>query len=206
MTEIVSPAWVVVVGHYLRGPRANNRVPYYIVTIRVGVYSPLINCKVVRSRTRKPVKYYLIDFDLSKEYPPGGPSRLEEPPWGGDKTVPEHLIPDAPPCDPFPVDVYCLGNCIRENFLDGDEFHKGRKGFEFMRELVDDMTNPDPLKRPQMSQAASRLNSIIDGLSDWQLRSPIVEVGQRTKVTTFVKHWTKQLVRKARGIPAIPKV
>ncbi|KAG5728235.1 hypothetical protein E4T56_gene19050 [Termitomyces sp. T112] len=161
---------------------------------------------VVRSRTRKPVKYYLIDFDLSKEYPPGGPPRLEEPPWGGDKTVPEHLLPEAPPCDPFPVDVYCLGNCVRKNFLDGYQFRKGRKGFEFMRGLVNDMTNPDPLKRPQMSEAASRLNSIIDGLSDWQLRSPIVEVGQRTKVTTFIRHWTKQLVRKAQGTPAIPKV
>ncbi|KAG5329756.1 hypothetical protein C0989_009330 [Termitomyces sp. Mn162] len=88
----------------------------------------------------------------------------------------------------------------------GYQMRKGRKGFEFMRELVDDMTNPDPLKRPQMNEAASRLNTIIDGLNDWQLRSPIVEVGQRTKVTTFIKHWTKQLVRKARGIPAIPKV
>ncbi|KAG6901304.1 hypothetical protein C0995_013874 [Termitomyces sp. Mi166 len=162
--------------------------------------------RVITSRTINPVRYYLIDFDLSKEYPPGGPPRLEEPPWGGDKTVPEHLLPDAPPCDPFPVDVYCLGNCVRENFLDGDEFHKAKKGFEFMRELVDDMTNPDPLKRPQMSEAVSRLDSIIDSLGDWQLRSPIVEVGQRIKVKRFIGHWTKQLFRKARGIPAIPKV
>ncbi|KAG6897993.1 hypothetical protein C0992_007482 [Termitomyces sp. T32_za158] len=147
---------------------------------------------VVASRTIKPVKYYLIDFDLSKEYPPGGPPRLEEPPWGGDKTVPEHLLPDAPPCDPFPVD--------------GDECRKGRKGFEFMRELVDDMTNPDPLKRPQMSEAVARLTVIINGLSDWQLRSPIVELDRQIKVTTFIRHWSKQLFRKARGIPSIPKI
>ncbi|KAG6805422.1 hypothetical protein H0H92_015454, partial [Tricholoma furcatifolium] len=72
----------------------------------------------VFSRTIKPVKYYLIDFDLAKEYPPGAP-RLERPPWGGDKSVPEHQLDNLrAPCDPFPVDVYCLGNCIREEFLD----------------------------------------------------------------------------------------
>ncbi|KAG6901308.1 hypothetical protein C0995_013878 [Termitomyces sp. Mi166 len=155
---------------------------------------------LVASPTTKPVKYYLIDFDLSKEYPPGA-TRLEEPPWGGDKTVPEHLLPDAPPCDPFPVDVYCLGNTIRQGYLDGWKFAKAKKGFEFMRELIDDMTNPDPQKRPQMSEANSRLKTIIEGLSDWKLRSPIVEVGQRTKVTKLTKHWATQLIRKARGIP-----
>ncbi|KAG6805094.1 hypothetical protein H0H92_000719, partial [Tricholoma furcatifolium] len=35
------------------------------------------------SRTIKPVRYYLIDFGLTREYPPGAP-RLEPPPWGGD--------------------------------------------------------------------------------------------------------------------------
>ncbi|KAG5351585.1 hypothetical protein C0989_005741 [Termitomyces sp. Mn162] len=159
---------------------------------------------IVASRTIKPVKYYLIDFDLSKEYPPGAP-RLEEPPWGGDKTVPEHLLPDAPPCDPFPVDVYCLGNCIRQHFLDGCIYAKAKRGFDFMRELIDDMTNSDPKKRPQMSEANSRLKIIIEGLSDWKLRSPIIEVDQRTKVTNLIGHWATQLIRKARRIPAIPK-
>ncbi|KNZ73253.1 hypothetical protein J132_08021 [Termitomyces sp. J132] len=159
---------------------------------------------IVASRTIKPVKYYIIDFDLSKEYPPGA-SRLEEPPWGRDKIVPEHLLPDAPPCDPFPVDVYCLGNCIRQHFLDGCKYAKAKKGFDFMRELIDDMTNSDPKKRPQMSEANSRLKIIIEGLSDWKLRSPIIEVDQRTKVTKFIGHWATQLIRKARRIPAIPK-
>ncbi|KAG6891261.1 hypothetical protein C0995_008513 [Termitomyces sp. Mi166 len=159
---------------------------------------------IISSRTIKPVKYYLIDFDLSKEYPLGAP-RLEEPPWGGDKTVPEHLLPGTPLCDPFPVDVYCLGNCIRQNFLDGYKYARAKKGFNFMRELVDDMTNSDPKKRPQMSEANSRLKTIIEGLSDWKLRSPIIEADQQTKVTEFIGHWAKQLTRKARGIPAIPK-
>ncbi|KAG6826033.1 hypothetical protein H0H92_001363, partial [Tricholoma furcatifolium] len=129
---------------------------------------------VAFSRTKKPVKYYWIDFDLTKEYPPGTP-RLEPVPWGGDKTVPEHQLPGDPPCDPFPVDVYCLGNCIREEFLDGWQVSKPKQGFEFMRELADDMTNPDPSKRPTMKEAARRLNLIIEGLSDRKLRSPFLE-------------------------------
>ncbi|KAG6825702.1 hypothetical protein H0H87_008874 [Tephrocybe sp. NHM501043] len=134
---------------------------------------------IVTSQTLKPVKYYLIDFDLSKEYPPGGPPQLEEPPWGGDKSIPEHWLLNAPPCDPFPVDVYCLGNCVREQFLDGNEICKPKQGFEFMRKLVNDMTNADPQKRPKMNEVVSRLNAIIKGLSDWHLRSLILEVGKR---------------------------
>ncbi|KAG6827025.1 hypothetical protein H0H92_013507 [Tricholoma furcatifolium] len=156
------------------------------------------------SRTKKPVKYYLIDFDLSKEYPPGTP-RLEEVPWGGDKSVPEHLIRRAPPCDPFPVDVYCLGNCIREGFVYGTRFGT-IKGFEFMRELADDMTNPDPSKRPTMKEAASRLNAIIEGLDDHTLRSPVLTVGEsEMSLRQRIVYWTKQYIRKARGIPAIPR-
>ena len=87
----------------------------------------------------------------------------------------------------------------------GWKLAKAKKGFDFMRELIDDMTDPDPQKRPKMSEANSRLKTIIEGLGDWKLRSPVVEVGQRTKVTKSIRHWTTQLVRKARGIAAIPK-
>ncbi|KAG5732433.1 hypothetical protein E4T56_gene8384, partial [Termitomyces sp. T112] len=57
------------------------------------------------SRTLKPVKYYLIDFGLAEIYRPQDAPFLRQGPWGGDKTVPEHLVPDALPCDPFAVDV-----------------------------------------------------------------------------------------------------
>ncbi|KAG6809343.1 hypothetical protein H0H92_000634 [Tricholoma furcatifolium] len=154
------------------------------------------------SRTQKPVKYYLIDFDLAKEYPPGTP-RLERVPWGGDRSVPEHKL--GVPCDPFPVDVYCLGNCIRKHFLDGATHLTPNQGFEFMRELAEDMTNADPSKRPTMKEAASRLNAIIEGLSDHKLRSPVLKA--RTKMTfrQRIAHWIKQYIRKAHGIPAIPR-
>jgi len=70
------------------------------------------------TRTRKPVKYYLIDFGLSRRYNPEDRPVLELPGWGGDKSVPEFLKSNDDPCDPFPVDVYCLGNVIRRNFTE----------------------------------------------------------------------------------------
>jgi hypothetical protein len=72
--------------------------------------------KVCSTRTQTPIKYYLVDFGLSRRYNPEDGPPLELPPWGGDKTVPEFLAASTA-CDPFPVDVYCLGNFIRECYL-----------------------------------------------------------------------------------------
>jgi len=158
------------------------------------------------SRTRKPVKYYLIDFDLSNFYPPEDAPHFERPPWGGDKTVPEFLMPNAPPCDPFPVDVYCLGNAIRRNFVDGEEnWSKARKGFEFIRELISDMVNENPRKRPTMTEVVSRFDDIVKGLSTRQLRSPIVNVDDSPEMFRSIAHWTKQLLYTVRRLPAIPR-
>jgi hypothetical protein len=67
-------------------------------------------------RTKKPVRYHIIDFGLSKRYNPfDGPPR-DYYVMGGDKTIPELQRPDEL-CDPFAVDVYFLGNVMREAFL-----------------------------------------------------------------------------------------
>lgn len=68
------------------------------------------------ARTTHPTKYYFIDFGLSRKYDPdGGPPR-EPPIYGGDKSVPEFRR-SPEPCDPFPTDIYYIGNLIREDFL-----------------------------------------------------------------------------------------
>ncbi|KAG6808042.1 hypothetical protein H0H92_005596 [Tricholoma furcatifolium] len=123
------------------------------------------------SRTQKPVKYYLIDFDLAKEYPPRTP-RLERLPWGGDRSVPEHQ---------------------------GARHLTPNQGFEFMRELADDMTNANPSKRPTMKEATLRLNTIIEGLSDHKLRSPLAVLKAHRKMSfrRRIAYWTKQYIRKA---------
>ncbi len=68
------------------------------------------------TRTGCPTKYYFIDFGLSRRYDPAAGPPREPPIWGADRTVPEfHRSLD--PCDPFPTDIYCLGNVIRTLFL-----------------------------------------------------------------------------------------
>ena len=68
------------------------------------------------SRTRCPPKYYFTDYGISRRYNPADGPPLEDPIWGGDKSVPEfHKSNNA--CDPFPTDVYYLGNMIRSDYL-----------------------------------------------------------------------------------------
>lgn len=68
------------------------------------------------TRTARPTKYFLIDFGISRKYEPSNKSPREYPIWGGDKTVPEFQHSDDAQ-DPFPTDIYYLGNMIREDFL-----------------------------------------------------------------------------------------
>ncbi len=69
------------------------------------------------TRTARPTKYYLIDFGLSRKYnSKDGPIR-EEVILGGDTTVPEFQNHHYEPQDPFPTDIYYIGNMIREDFL-----------------------------------------------------------------------------------------
>ena len=65
------------------------------------------------TRTQKPPKYYFIDFGLSRKYnPEDGPPR-EHPILGGDKTVPEFQNWNGVLVDPFPADIYYLGNMMK---------------------------------------------------------------------------------------------
>ncbi|THH17972.1 hypothetical protein EUX98_g9032 [Antrodiella citrinella] len=112
------------------------------------------------TRTRRPVKYYLIDFGLSRRYAADDVSPLEVPIRGGDKSVPEFRSDE--PCNPFPTDIYYVGNMIRENFL---QKPKGFAGFEFMSSLVNDMVQDDPSKRPTIDQVVARFDQLIHSLS-----------------------------------------
>ena len=71
------------------------------------------------TRTSKRPKYYIIDFGMSRRYPPDDPHPTEDAPDGGDRTVPEfgdgrkYVVHD-----PFAVDIYCVGNVIQKRILD----------------------------------------------------------------------------------------
>ena len=68
------------------------------------------------TRTERPPKYYLIDFGISRRYDPKDGPPMEDPILGGDKTVPEFQTSVAA-CNPFPTDVYYLGNVVRKDFI-----------------------------------------------------------------------------------------
>lgn len=70
------------------------------------------------SRTLRPTKYIIIDFGLSLKFDPEDGPPLAYPIEGGDKTVPEFQDPSGwYDRDPFPTDIYYIGNMIREDFL-----------------------------------------------------------------------------------------
>ncbi|KAJ3776850.1 hypothetical protein FB446DRAFT_784762 [Lentinula raphanica] len=133
------------------------------------------------------------------------PVRL--PGYGGDSTVPEFKRNE--PCNPFAVDVYCLGNVIRQKFIEGDPIVEDppRRNVGFLRELIADMTHDDPLKRPTMDEVVARFEEIRGRLSWWCLRS---KVSDKTIPYVFHAlyspiHWSIQLLYILRQKPAIPR-
>ncbi|KAJ6624314.1 hypothetical protein B0H10DRAFT_1784847 [Mycena sp. CBHHK59/15] len=177
------------------------------------------------TRTQRPVKYYITDFGLSRRYPPGVHAPLEPIIVGGDKSVPEFrknkdgVLPMK--CDPFPTDVYYIGNLIRSDFLQvctcpafsvifpdilfkGNRFVKQKLGFEFMEHLVNDMVQDDPSLRPTMDEVVERFEEAVRGLSQWKLRSRVVMVDAEFDFYYAIKHWMRKLMLIVRSTPAIP--
>jgi hypothetical protein len=71
------------------------------------------------SRTLKPVNYYVVDFGLSWKYDPLTGPPLAHIIHGNDRTVPEFEgKTNNDTYNPFPTDVYYLGNFVKEEFLD----------------------------------------------------------------------------------------
>ncbi|RDX54870.1 hypothetical protein OH76DRAFT_1478385 [Lentinus brumalis] len=70
-----------------------------------------------RTRTECPTRYYIIDFGLSRRFFPGD-ALVAPVSYGGDKSVPEYHDSSRKVSNPFAIDVYCLGNMIREWFVD----------------------------------------------------------------------------------------
>jgi hypothetical protein len=73
------------------------------------------------SRTRRPSQYLLIDFGLSRRYDPADGPPSDVPIRGGDKSAPEHREGKTS-YNPFPTDVYYLGNLVREDYLEVYKF------------------------------------------------------------------------------------
>jgi len=153
------------------------------------------------SRTERPMKYFYIDFGLSRKYDTEDRSPRELPILGGDKSVPEFQGDgyDAP-ADPFRTDIYYLGNLFRLTFL--NHF----RGFEFMEELVVDMVQADPGKRPTITEVETRFSDRYRRLSSWQLRSRLVHRGENRFVRAILDtmHFFVKAKSVAKRQPPIP--
>jgi hypothetical protein len=69
------------------------------------------------TRTANPVRYHIIDFGISERFDASDQHPVADPILGGDKTVPEFKDIRGP-MDPFPTDVYYVGNLIRVQFTE----------------------------------------------------------------------------------------
>jgi hypothetical protein len=70
------------------------------------------------SRTERPPRYYIVDFGISSKYTADQLPVQEDIIRGGDKSPPEHQDDGRETADPFPTDVYYVGNMIRTHFIE----------------------------------------------------------------------------------------
>nr|GAT58201.1 predicted protein [Mycena chlorophos] len=149
------------------------------------------------TRTWRPVKYYLVDFGISRRYTPaerkaGTRDRII---LGGDKSPPEHQG-NQYKVDPFATDVYFLGNFIKTEFMTGNKrlLTAGFHGFEFMADLVADMTQEDPSKRPTIDEASAHFAEVQNSLSACKLRWRVVSrKSLRYRPDRVTMHWLRRI-------------
>jgi len=152
------------------------------------------------TRTQCPPKYYWIDFGLSTRYDPESTSLPAETRiWGGDKSVPEFQKYKGT-YNPFPTDVYYVGNLVKTDFLDK------KRGFSFMQPLISDMVATDPDKRPSMDQVVERFDEMRRSLSKAKLRSRVLGKKEPGIVAVFrgPVHFIRTVGYILRGIPPVP--
>ncbi|KAH9944740.1 kinase-like domain-containing protein [Amylocystis lapponica] len=154
------------------------------------------------TRTERPVKYYLIDFGLSIRFDAEEAYPAAVPILGGDKTVPEFQDEEylLEAHNPFPSDVYYLGNMVRQYFL------RKYYGLEFLDALVADMVQDDPTKRPSIDEAMTRFEETLSKIKYWKLRARLVARSE-ARVIRILKN-TRHVFRTAKFIvqryPPIP--
>ena len=70
------------------------------------------------SRTERPPRYYIIDFGISIRFPLDDSSPRARAVWGGDGDRPPEIQRQGAEYDPFPADVFYLGNIIKHHFTE----------------------------------------------------------------------------------------
>ncbi|RPD55425.1 hypothetical protein L226DRAFT_514269 [Lentinus tigrinus ALCF2SS1-7] len=150
------------------------------------------------TRTERPTRYYIIDFGISRKFSPG--DALLTRTWiGGDKSVPEYRDPTGV-SNPFLIDVYSLGNMIREDFM------QHSSSLNFMRPLVADMTREKPEERLSMEQALRRFSELLASLPERTLRARYVYRSEFFVARVFraCRHVVRTAKYVRQGLSALP--
>ncbi|KAJ6492472.1 kinase-like domain-containing protein [Mycena vitilis] len=153
------------------------------------------------TRTECWPRYYIIDFGLSRQYNPADGLPFEDVILGGDKSPPEHRFIA---CNPFPTDIYFLGNLLNEYFLYSTHMYADPRWprmqqdqLRFLEPLINDMMFPEPAQRPTIGEVIQRFDELCRKLSSWHLRQP----GQCFHAI-LPQRW-RQLKRVFKRVPAI---
>ncbi|KAJ7109618.1 hypothetical protein C8R43DRAFT_1161456 [Mycena crocata] len=142
----------------------------------------------------------IIDFGLSRRYDPSKGPPVEHAVSSGDRNPPEY----GAECNPFPADIYCLGNLLKRHFIRSDPScvcgGDRHPPLQFLKPLVDDMTHNNPAMRPTIGEVIVRFNHDCARLSQWQLRKP----GQALEWHAWFNQALRQVKNIFKGIPALP--
>ncbi|KAL5513752.1 hypothetical protein ACEPAH_4152 [Sanghuangporus vaninii] len=127
------------------------------------------NGKMARPRRRRDtrgVKHYFTDFGISSRFKSVEEIRLVTGQDGLDREVPE--LRQFEPYDPFPVDVFILGNLFRKKLTDVCE------NMGFLDPLVERMTRQNPCERPTAEEALHLLDNLVQEQSPRSLRWSLI--------------------------------
>lgn len=161
------------------------------------------------SRTERPPKYYFIDFGISIRFSPDDSDpHAKVDAWGGGYDHPPENRKVNSEYNPFPADVYYMGNIIKHNFIEGSEYLEIKKklGLDFLKTLAADMTHPDPLQRPTMDEVVARFAEIRKALPWWKLRQRVIRSDEffLARLYRDTKHVGRSLGYAIRRIPPLP--
>ncbi|OCB91923.1 hypothetical protein A7U60_g791 [Sanghuangporus baumii] len=123
------------------------------------------------------VKYYFTDFGLSSHFA-DGEARVVTGVDGLDREVPELLPLNR--YDPFPVDVFILGNVLKRNFT--TKFLNA----SFLIPLVESMTQENSMERPSAAEALAHFERLISSIPGYKRRWRLKEVG-KGRLGTFIQ-------------------
>ncbi|KAJ7734569.1 kinase-like domain-containing protein [Mycena maculata] len=152
------------------------------------------------TRTECWPRYYIIDFGLSRRYDPSKGPPLERVTSGGDGNPPEYAGTE---CNPFPADIYCLGNILKRHFIRSDPscWGENHTPLQFLKPLADDMTHKNPAKRPTIGEVIQRFNKECEHLSQWHLRKP----GQAMEWNAWLDQMFRRIKNTFKGVAPLPR-